>query len=165
VVIPGVRGSVRSRGPGRRSLFFARSQHSDDWERAAIQVDRACRHIGIASKFALPEWIAYDGPWHSAFWAVIGPRDGAAHHGSNAERSQKKPPAHTEAFGVTRLAATREVKAGRAPGASPQFLTQGGTLRKHDVVTGRKGRTFHRQTPPLIPLTVDTTPGDQRQEN
>jgi hypothetical protein len=92
VVIPGVRGSVRSRGPGRRSLFFARSQHSDDWERAAIQVDRACRHIGIASKFALPEWIAYDGPWHSAFWPVIGPRDGAAHHGSNAERSQKNPP-------------------------------------------------------------------------
>ena len=34
----------------------------------------------------------------------------------------KKPPAQTEAFGVTRLAATRQVKAGRAPGASPQFV-------------------------------------------
>ena len=43
------------------------------------------------------------------------PGDGAAHHGSDAERL-KKIPAHTEAFGVTRLAATREVKAGRAPG-------------------------------------------------
>ena len=106
-----------------------RGRHSNDGERAAIQADRACQHIGIASKFALPEWIAYDGPWHSAFWPVIGPRDGAAHHGSDAERL-KKIPAHTEAFGVTRLAATREVKAVALLAAAPKFVNSGSGSKK-----------------------------------
>lgn len=47
-----------------------------------------------------------------------------------AATPSKKPPAHTEAFGVTRLAATREVKAGRAPGASPQFVNSGRNSKK-----------------------------------